>query len=74
MKKEALKIYDKLIVSIIISVFALFGCGTKKKVADNEQKPKTETNQTKTDTIQKAKDIDNEPVIAMYGVRPNKLK
>lgn len=74
MKKEALKIYDKLIVSIIISVFALFGCGTKKKVADNEQKPKTETNQTKPDSIQRVKDIDNEPVIAMYGVRPNKLK
>lgn len=65
MKNGFLKIYDKLIVSIIISIFALFGCGTKKKMSDNEPK---------TDTIQTVKDIDNEPVIAMYGARPNQFK
>ncbi len=65
MKKRCLKIYDKLIVSIIISIFSLVGCGTKKKVSDN--KPNT-------DTIQTVKDIDDEPVIAMYGARPNQFE
>ena len=74
MKKKCLKIYDKLIISIIISIFALAGCGTKKKVTDNDRKSKTETKQNKTDSIQKANEINKEPVIALYGVRPNQLK
>ncbi len=69
MKKSILKFYDKLIVAGLMGLFALVGCCTKKNVSD-----KKETVKVNTDSISKPKKKLPEEIIAMYGVRPDRLE
>ena len=74
MKKGILKFYDKLIVAGLMGLFALVGCCTKKTAADKTATDKKETVNNPTDSVPKVKKIKPGEVIAMYGVRPDKLK
>ncbi|MGC3977032.1 MAG: hypothetical protein QM751_01615 [Paludibacteraceae bacterium] len=74
MKKGIIKMYDKLIIAGLMSIIALVGCGTKKKISENTEKNQNKEQVNQTDSINKPQKNDSEQVIAMYGVRPIKLK
>lgn len=75
MKRVCLKFYGKVIAALLSALVAFTACCTKKsvekteKVAENKD---TTSNKITVPTYKKGKFPGNE-VIAMYGVRPEKL-
>lgn len=65
MKKRFLRFYDKVIIATLLGVLALFGC-TRKTY------PEKQKSETSTDSLKNIKNELDNPVIAMYGVRPTR--
>ena len=70
MNKEILKFYDKMILALLVGLFALSGCSIKKYVV-KKQSRKQKTVKNATDSI--SSKIKTNADFAIYGVYwPNK--